>query len=307
MPPSPTQHQGRPDSTQPGVIRGHEDARLPRADLRRADLPGHPEAGVPVRRLSRSRRRSRTSLTARQHGRTRGINQHNGAVVAGRARPPGHPGATSGAAFCDLPRCHDGPRHSGIVRNCGITGEKGAIVKVPSPARAAVQFQKTATQLHRILLQSPLGRVASALPGPQFLLLHTTGRELGTTPPHAAVVHEGRRRVRGDRIQRRCAEAPRLVPQSPGDPSGRGRAGWREDSRPRRHRHRRRPPPAVAGRGAVVRRLRPLPDASHTGDTRRTPHPDRGGAREASYVIMTCGRHPSICSSTFGVDAAHVD
>jgi F420H(2)-dependent quinone reductase len=65
------------------------------------------------------------------------------------------------------------------VRNCGITGEKGAIVKVPSPARAAVQFQKTATQLHRILLQSPLGRVASALPGPQFLLLHTTGRNSG--------------------------------------------------------------------------------------------------------------------------------
>ena len=48
---------------------------------------------------------------------------------------------------------------------------------MPSPARIAVELQKVATQLHRMVIQSPLGRFA--LPGQQFLVLHTTGRSSG--------------------------------------------------------------------------------------------------------------------------------
>jgi F420H(2)-dependent quinone reductase len=50
-------------------------------------------------------------------------------------------------------------------------------VDLPSPARVAVELQKAATLLHRMLIQSPLGRVE--LPGQQFLVLHTTGRSSG--------------------------------------------------------------------------------------------------------------------------------
>jgi deazaflavin-dependent oxidoreductase (nitroreductase family) len=48
-----------------------------------------------------------------------------------------------------------------------------------SPARALIEVQKTITRLHRMLLQSPVGRMFSALPGPQFLVLETTGRKSG--------------------------------------------------------------------------------------------------------------------------------
>jgi deazaflavin-dependent oxidoreductase (nitroreductase family) len=57
--------------------------------------------------------------------------------------------------------------------------EEGINMEIPSPARALVQLQKSATQLHRLVIQSPLGRAFTALPGTNFLVLHTTGRNSG--------------------------------------------------------------------------------------------------------------------------------
>lgn len=52
-------------------------------------------------------------------------------------------------------------------------------MEIPSPARTLVQLQKTVTRLHRLAIQSPLGRAFTALPGSNVLVLHTTGRNSG--------------------------------------------------------------------------------------------------------------------------------
>ena len=52
-------------------------------------------------------------------------------------------------------------------------------MEMPSPARVLVQLQKTTTQLHRLMIQSRLGRAFAALPGSNVLVLHTTGRNSG--------------------------------------------------------------------------------------------------------------------------------
>jgi hypothetical protein len=214
------QHQGGPDSTQPGVIRGHEDARLPRADLRRADLPGHPEAGVPVRRLSRSRRRSRTSLTARQHGRTRGSTSTTVPLSRGgrgRQATRGRHLVRPSAIFRDVTTPH-ATAASWKLRDHRRerSHRQGPIAR---PSRSAVPEDGYPAPPDLAPVASRSRRLGTARP-PVSLVAHHRA-ELGTTPPHAAVVHEGRRRVRGDRIQRRCAEAPRLGgrPTGPGSPS----------------------------------------------------------------------------------------
>jgi deazaflavin-dependent oxidoreductase (nitroreductase family) len=49
-----------------------------------------------------------------------------------------------------------------------------------SPQRMMVEMQKAVTLSHRLLLQSPLGPYLNRfLPGPDFLVLHTTGRKSG--------------------------------------------------------------------------------------------------------------------------------
>jgi F420H(2)-dependent quinone reductase len=50
---------------------------------------------------------------------------------------------------------------------------------LPSPDRVRVELQKAATRGHRLLLQSPLGRLMSATPMGGFLVLHTMGRRSG--------------------------------------------------------------------------------------------------------------------------------
>ena len=52
-------------------------------------------------------------------------------------------------------------------------------MEIPSPARVLVELQKTATRVHRMVIQSPLGRIFTALPGSNVFVLHTTGRNSG--------------------------------------------------------------------------------------------------------------------------------
>ena len=52
-------------------------------------------------------------------------------------------------------------------------------MEIPSPARVLVELQKTATRVHRMVIQSPLGRIFTALPGSNVFVLHTTGRHSG--------------------------------------------------------------------------------------------------------------------------------
>ncbi len=52
-------------------------------------------------------------------------------------------------------------------------------MEIPSPTRVLTDLQKAVTQFHRLLLQSPIARPFDALPGPRFLVLHTTGRRSG--------------------------------------------------------------------------------------------------------------------------------
>jgi deazaflavin-dependent oxidoreductase (nitroreductase family) len=50
---------------------------------------------------------------------------------------------------------------------------------IPSADKARVEFQKAATAMHRMLLESPVGPWLAMLPGGRFLVLETTGRKSG--------------------------------------------------------------------------------------------------------------------------------